>query len=145
MGKIIAYCREGCHYSNNTKNILEKLKEKINASKTNNLSVTINMVPNIEFEKNKLRKQLEPVIGNYSTWPIVIYESTQGKQFFIGGNSNLDEIMNFVNTFNGQLNVNELLTCVSSESLNKINPNLNDEGKRRLICNLLLIKNKIKF
>lgn len=145
MGKIIVYCREGCHYSNNTKNILTNLQEKINASKTNNLSITINIVPNIEFEKNKLRKQLEPIIGNYSTWPVIIYESTQGNKFFIGGDSNLNEIMNFVNSFSGQLNVNELLTCISSESLNKINPNLNDEGKRRLICNLLLIKNKIKF
>lgn len=145
MGKIIAYCREGCHYSNNTKNILLDLQIKINALKINNLSIVINAIPNVESEKNKMRKQLEPIIGNYSTWPIIIYESTQGKKFFIGGDSNLKEIIDFVGRFNGQLNVNELLTCISEESLNKINPNLNDEGKRRLICNLLLMKNKIKF
>lgn len=145
MGKIIAYCREGCHYSNITNNILSDLQIKINALKINNLSITINIIPNIEFEKNKIRKELESIIGNYSTWPIIIYESTQGNKFFIGGNSHLNEIIEFVSKFNGKLNVNELLTCISEESLNKINPNLNEEGKRRLICNLLLMKNKIKF
>ena len=148
MGKIIAYCREGCFYSNNTKSILLDInslirKTSFNSKPNNNLEIIINSVPNTEREKNNVKQSLKHLIGNHSTFPIVIYETSNGHQYFIGGDSDLVEIMNFVDTFNNNVNITDLSSCLSENTLNRINPNLNEEGKKRLICNLLLLKNKI--
>jgi hypothetical protein len=137
MGKIIAYCREGCFYSANTSSVLTDLKKLILNNSNSNLSIEIHIVPNNEMEKNIIKTKLNSLIGSYSTFPIIIYESSKGKQFFIGGNSALEEIMNFVNSFN-QINVNNFSSCMSNNTLAQY-----DEGKRRLICNLLVLKNKI--
>ena len=135
MGKIIAYCRDGCGYSSNTSNVLSDLKKII--SNNSNLSIEIHIVSNNEIEKNEVKTKLNLLIGSYSTFPIIIYESSKGIQFFIGGNSDLEQIMNFVNSFN-QININNFQSCISNTTLTQY-----DEGKRRLICNLLLLKNKI--
>jgi hypothetical protein len=137
MGKIIAYCREGCFYSSNTNNVLSNLKKLISNNSNSNLSIEINIVPNNETEKNMVKTKLNPLIGSYSTFPIIIYETTKGKQFFIGGDSALGEIMNFVDSFN-QVKMSNFSSCITNNELAEY-----DEGKRRLICNLLLLKNKI--
>jgi hypothetical protein len=143
MGKIIAYCREGCHYSNNSRIVLNGLKNLIDESKNKNLSVEIITVPNNEIDKNSTKHMLKDTIGSYSTWPMIIYETTNGKKFFIGGNSDLEEILNYVNSFDKQISTNKLSMCLSDEKIGEKYPNLNDEGKKRLLCNLLLIKNKV--
>ncbi len=137
MGKIIAYCREGCFYSSNTNNVLSNLKNLTLTNSNSNLSIEINIIQNNETEKNAIKTKLNPLIGSYSTFPIIIYETTKGKQFFIGGNSALENIMNFVDSFN-QIKVSNFSSCITNNELSEF-----DEGKRRLICNLLLLKNKI--
>lgn len=137
MGKIIAYCREGCFYSSNTKNVLSDLKTLISNNSKSNLSIEINIIPNNETDKNAIKTKLNSLIGSYSTFPIIIYETTKGKQFFIGGDSALSEIMNYVNSFN-QTKTSNFSSCITINELANF-----DEGKRRLICNLLLLKNKI--
>ena len=145
MGKIIAYCREGCHYSNNSKNVLTDIKNLINTkllnNENNNLEVVINIIPNTDNDKNNIKQTLKSIIGNHSTFPIIIYESSKENKYFIGGDSDLVEIMNFVNSFNNDnYNKDNLSTYISNKLTNT---NLNNEGKRRLIYNLLLLKNKL--
>ena len=45
MGKLIAYCREDCYYSNNTSTILTNLKN-INSNNKSNFDIIINKVSN---------------------------------------------------------------------------------------------------
>ena len=143
MGKIIAYCREGCGYSLNTKNILLELSDEIKRKNNKTLSVLINPIKNEVSDKNNILNSLGNLIGNHSTFPIIIYESTKGKQFFIGGNNDFMEIINYVDSIKEKINFNDLSTCMSDKLL--LGDNLYDEGKRRLICNLLMLKNKINL
>jgi len=145
MGKLTAYCREGCSYSNNTKQKLLTLQQYIQISNHTNLFLKINTVKNEEPEKNKIKEKLKPIINNYGTWPIVIYTSTKGEEFLIGGDSDLNDIINFCMNFNKVTTIDELFRIISERSIEYTNSKLNGEGERRLICNLLLIGNKIKL
>lgn len=85
MGKIIAYCRKECPHSNNTAETLLKYKTKYN--------IEINYVENIEQEKNRIKTILKPIIGNHNTFPIILYLSSNRKYYLIGGNLDLQNIL----------------------------------------------------
>jgi len=132
MGKLIVYCREGCHYSMNTKSKLQELKHKNNK----NFEIIINIVPNDEDEKNKIKNRLRSIIGNHNTFPIVIYETSDKKQFFIGGDSNLMNIFDCVNN----LSTSNVTTTINSIK------NLNlQEGERRLLCQIAILQKKLNI
>lgn len=84
MGKIIAYCRKGCPHSINTAETLSKLKE---------YDIEIIYVENIESEKDNIKKQLNKIIGNHNTFPIIIYKTSKNKYYLVGGNSDLQNIL----------------------------------------------------
>jgi glutaredoxin len=84
MGKIIAYCRKGCPHSLNTSNTLKQLKD-------NNIEIID--VENDETEKTKIKQQLKDVIGNHNTFPIIIYKTSKNKYYLVGGNSDLQNIL----------------------------------------------------
>jgi hypothetical protein len=129
MGKLIAYCRLGCGPSFNTKSKLIELK-KISEN-INNFEIIINDVKDDVNEKNNIRSLLKPVIHNYNTFPIIIYETTSNNKFLIGGNSDLMEILSYIETIN-KLNMQKIAL-------------INNEGRRKLIYYLLLINNKINI
>ena len=110
MGKIIAYCREECHHSMETVDILSKLKNKYN--------IDIKYIKNNEIDKNNIKNELKQIINDHNTFPIIIYETTKRKYFLIGGNTDIQNII-------------ELSTQVNSkEDILKLN--LNKEQKRVL-------------
>jgi len=138
MGKLTAYCREGCYYSESTKSNLIALDKLRNNSKYNNLKITIINVKNNEDDKNKIKSELFSIIGNYSTFPIIIYETQKKETFFIGGNSDLNEILSFVDNIDvSKYNIHELPLYLTSEQI----PNT---GRRHFIYHLLILKNKLK-
>jgi len=139
MGKITAYCREGCYYSELTKSKLNTLDKLINNSQYKNLEINIISIKNNEYDKNKVKLDLYPIIGNYSTFPIIIYETTKKEEFFIGGNSDLDEVLLRIESYDvSKYNIKELSLYLTSELI----PNT---GRRHFIYHLLILKNKIKL
>jgi len=110
MGKIIAYCKENCPYSENTKNILNKLQ-------LNNPKANITIYSITDYDKENVKQQLRPVIGDYRTFPIILYEKSKTrKQFFVGGDSKLKEIIGFVSNLG--LSSSENLQMVRSQCQN---------------------------
>ena len=89
MGKIKAYCRIGCPHSDNTRTVLNNL---INSDST--LKISVISVENDENEKFKIKNKLRSIIGNHNTFPIIIYRRSKGKKYLVGGNSDLEGIMN---------------------------------------------------
>jgi len=94
MGKIIAYCREGCKYSIEASSTLTKLKNKYN--------IDIISVVNDENIKNNVREQLTEIIGDYNTFPIILYETSKQKLYFIGGNSDLQKLILLLDQVNSK-------------------------------------------
>ncbi len=115
MGKIIVYCRIDCHYSNNTKDVLNKLKDIYD--------IQINIVENNNDAKLSVLNKLKDLIGNHKTFPIVIYESSSDKQYFIGGN---DMLMSLIQKSKELKNVPDLKSHILS--LNDL-----DFGQKRLL------------
>lgn len=89
MGKIEAYCRVGCPHSDNTRRVLNILKEK-----DPTLKIKIISVENDDNEKFRVKNDLRPIIGNHNTFPIIIYKRSKGKKYLVGGNDVLENIMN---------------------------------------------------
>lgn len=107
MRYIIAYCLNGCPYSNNTKNMLLEFKKSYINS--NNLDIQIINVNQIESEKNFLKKKY-----NHNTFPIVLYKSDDNKDYLLGGNQELINIFDKLSTLNIQK-----LKDIKINSLNK--------------------------
>lgn len=120
MGKIIAYCREGCKYSIETSNTLTKLKKKYN--------IDIISVVNDENIKNNLKEELKEIIGDHNTFPIILYETSKQKLYLIGGNQDLQNIILLLDKVN------------SKEEI--INLSISDIHKRVLYY---MFKNKINI
>jgi len=144
MGKLIAYCREECHYSNNTKNIINKLTTLLHTNtntKSLNIEFITNIIQNNDVEKNNIRQSLKHIIGDHATFPIIIYETSRGEQYFIGGDSELKNIILLVDKFT-VTNSNNFLSDITLyfEKLSNYN-----NGKQRLIYYLLLLNNKINL
>ena len=94
--------------------------------------------------KCQIKNKLQSIIHNYSTFPIIIYESTEGNNFFIGGDSDMKQIINFIDSFHNMSQI----SASNSNQISNINlpSNINiNEGKRRLTYNLLLLTNKINL
>ncbi len=134
MGKLIAYCLSGCPHSENTKSVLTKLKLLLVEKKSTDFNINIELVPNNSKDKDKIKTSLQSLIGNYSTFPIIIYKTSKNEQYFIGGNSDLKNMLAEAD----KANVSDLKTvanCVDKLS--------NNEGYKRLLCQLLLLTGKI--
>ena len=89
MGKIKAYCRFGCPHSDNTRTVLNNLK-----SSDSTLKISVISVENNESKKTEIKNNLRSIIGNHNTFPIIIYKRSKGKEYLVGGNSDLENIMN---------------------------------------------------
>ena len=89
MGKIKAYCRFGCPHSDNTRTVLNNLK-----SSDSTLKISVISVENNESKKTEIKNNLRSIIGNHNTFPIIIYKRSKGKKYLVGGNSDLEGIMN---------------------------------------------------
>ena len=125
MGKIIAYYREGCPHSINTANILSNFNKR---------DVEIIPVLDNQYAKNDVFNKLNYLINNYKTFPIIIYESSKEKQFFIGGN---DTLMNLIKLSKSYQIKNKEKDNILNYIFISCN-NLND-GQKRLLY--YLIKN----
>ncbi len=101
MGKIIAYCRNGCPHSIKASETLERLKNKYN--------VNIIFIENDEIIKTNLKNKLKEIIAKHDTFPIILYETSKGKLLLVGGNSDLQNIIQLVDKVNSKediLNLN---------------------------------------
>ena len=139
MGKIIAYCRVGCHFSDNT---IRLLNEVTNICKQfgSIIEFKINSVDNNEEDKQYAKNNASKLIslGTHNTFPIIIYETTDKKYLLIGGNSNLENIIQIAHNSNQYFNNITILTnYLASLNLNK--------GEKRLLCYLLSILKKINI
>jgi len=100
MGVIIVYSREGCPHSIKATETLNNLKNKYN--------IKIKYVPNNEIAKNTVKNKLKNIIGDYSTFPIVLYRTSKKKVLLIGGNSDLQNIINQIKTIHNKDDIKEL-------------------------------------
>ena len=100
MGEIIAYCREGCPHSIKTAKTLENLKNKYR--------IKIKYIENNETIKQSLKNKLKKIIDNYSTFPIILYKTSKNQLLLIGGNSDLQQLINCVDTIKNKENINNL-------------------------------------
>lgn len=126
MGKIIAYCREGCPHSINTASVLSNLKKN---------NVEIISVPDNQIAKNDVFNKLNHLINNHRTFPIVIYETSKGKQYFIGGNDVFMSLIRLSESYQLHRDKNNILKYIlTSPSCNNL-----DDGQKRLLY--YLIKN----
>lgn len=80
MKKLIIYSLEGCGYSIRAENTL----------RARNIDATINKV---KYENKESIKQL----NSMNTFPQIFLEGG-GERYLIGGNSDLDEIINIIDT-----------------------------------------------
>lgn len=104
MGKIIAYCKINCGYSNQTSIFLQKLKLynksfEIISILTDDLNVLsiggiIHNITKNEFFNNYIPKTNNVDLNNHKTFPVIIYEKSNKKKYFIGGNDKMIEIYN---------------------------------------------------
>jgi len=94
MGKIIAYCREECPHSIKSSESLTKFKNKYN--------IDIVSVKNEDQIKNNLKKKLKEIIGNHNTFPIILYETSKQKLLLIGGNSDLQNLIQLIDKVNSK-------------------------------------------
>ena len=92
--KIIAYCLEYCPYSNNTKHILE---EYLNILNTNNIDKIDIEIVNIKNDNNKIKLK---EYYNHNSFPIIIYTSKNLKNYVLGGNDKLKDILNLLEKVN---------------------------------------------
>jgi glutaredoxin len=143
MGKIIAYCRVGCGYSEHTKTTLNEINQMVSRSnKTFNLE--IKSVDNTEDAKSNAKEEANnlnndhKLLNGHSTFPIIIYETSEKKYLFVGGNSELESIIKIINTSKYNFtNIESLTKCLTIKNFNT--------GQQRLFCYLLTMMDKIKF
>ncbi len=134
MGKIIAYCRVGCHYSDETKKILNNLcSSKLSTIKIIDVEDNDSSKKDVTDKINKLFENSNDAQKNgvetYYMFPRIIYVSSSGKPYFIGGNETLKKIVNKVKNLiktkykKDLLNADILKLCVDKYNLNLTNCN----------------------
>ena len=94
MGKIIAYCRVGCPHSIKTSETLTSFKNKYN--------IDIKYVENDNNIKDNLKKTLKEIIGDHKTFPIILYETSKQQLLLIGGNSDLQNLIELIDNVNSK-------------------------------------------
>lgn len=100
MGEIIAYCREGCPHSINTSETLQKFKNKY--------KIKIKYIENNDLIKKSILNKLHSIIEDHSTFPIIIYKTTNKKLLLIGGNSDLQQLIQYVDMIKDKDDINKL-------------------------------------
>ena len=100
MGKIIAYCREGCPHSNNASKTLNALKDKYD--------IEIKFIKDDDKIKNGLKEKLKEIIGDHSTFPIILYETSKKKLLLVGGNDKLQEIIKYIDSVHSKEDILKL-------------------------------------
>lgn len=153
MGKIVAYCREGCPYSINTKNILIQM---MNNYSLNFESIEIIDVSNESKVKQKIFDDYSNILNGHNTFPIVLYKRDNGTSIFVGGNNDFEPLYNKINEMSSDQKYNqqnqnlikELIQKISNESnesnLIQLNSNQSKiDGKCRLIVHMALKMKKI--
>lgn len=96
--RLITYCRVGCHHSDRTKETFNNLC----SSKFSNIKIID--VENNNASKKEVTDKIHKLFENsndiqkngvyeYNTFPRIIYISTSGNVYFIGGNDILQKIL----------------------------------------------------
>ena len=109
MGVIIVYCREGCPHSIKAAETLNEYKYKYN--------IKIKYIQNNEESKNAIKDKLKDIIGDYSTFPIVLYKTSKKKILLIGGNSDLQKILNYIQTIQNKNDIKQLNLTLNQKRL----------------------------
>jgi glutaredoxin len=100
MGEIFAFCREQCPHSINAAETLKKLKNKYN--------IKIKYIENNDTIKQALKNRLQKIIGDHSTFPIILYKTSKNQLLLIGGNNDLQQLINHVDIVQDKDEINQL-------------------------------------
>ncbi len=132
--KVIAYCRIGCPHSDQTKETLNKLcSAKFS-------SIKIIDVENNDKSKKEATEQINKIfekssdvqkngIDTYNVYPRVIFISSSGTPYFIGGNDKLQKILDGVKkvlsnkSIKDMLDVDIVRLCIEDNKLKLKNSN----------------------
>lgn len=130
MGKIYAFGKIGCPHSIAAADALNNLfRLKLRNNYAINVQIewfNTELINKDEFFSNiKASVINQNEMGNYHTFPVIIYETTKHKRYFIGGNDVLQDLIRQSDVYEKKL----------FESLT--------EGRRRLLIYLLILKDKI--
>jgi glutaredoxin len=98
--KIYAYCRIDCPHSNKTKLLLEQLPI--------NYKRQIILVENDELAKMNIKTKLKKILNGYSTFPIILYKTSKNKLILVGGNSDLEKLLNILPSIQSKEDILEL-------------------------------------
>ena len=145
MSEIIAMCKIGCPYSNETRDLLKKLKYKgesttiiqIDSNNTN-----VNTINGNEYNKSKdvffqsVSRDYNIDLNGHKSFPVNIFKSGN-HTYFIGGNDILQEIHNRAQQ-TPNINISEPHNiCIENFK------DLDNLGHKRLYCHFLKLLNKI--
>jgi glutaredoxin len=123
MGKIKIYYLEECPYSLMTKESANKLqKQKI---------YEIELIKVGQNEKHKYKHIQQN--HNHYTFPIVLYVSKTSKEYLIGGNSEFQNILKYID------NLTNSNTKMDAKNISNILSNTSsyNKGQKKLFCYLL--------
>ncbi len=155
MGKIIAYCKIRCHHSEASAELLGSLKtikSTVDTSKSIEIIWLKSEDFNVRFKLNGQNEQMSKDkfftehfdkkhnvnIGTHRTFPVILYESSNNNQrYYIGGNSDLQEVFNNARSIPDVSELNPHQMCVQKFT------GFETEGKKRLFCHILRLLGKI--
>jgi hypothetical protein len=150
MSEIIAFCKNGCPYSNETKWLLTLLVSAGNSTKGNSTKIipiesdymNVKTINGKEYNKSKsdffqsVAKDYDIELNNHKSFPVNIFKSGD-HTYFIGGNDKLQDIYKRAQETPDIRISNPGNICI------EIFKDLENEGHRRLYCHFLKILNKI--
>ena len=147
MVKFTAYCKVWCPHSNQTATLLDVIKQsgddvKIIPIQSDNWNVNSIDYKPCNKSKQEFFQYVEKTegikINGHSTFPINIFEASNGQKYYIGGN---DVFQSIYKKAESTLNVSTLKPhdmCIHNFV------ELDTEGQRRLFCHFLKLFKKIK-
>ena len=146
MSKFIAYCKIGCPHSNATNEFLTNLSSnsdhKVKIISVNTDYFSIISIGNVSFNSKedffKYVASKERVdLDNHKTFPVNIFESSDGIKHFIGGNDKLQKIYSLAQNTSSVSKSKPHQECVSNAN------GLESDGQKRFYCYFLKVLKKI--
>ena len=152
MGKITAYCKIGCPHSEATaKTLIEFIRPKLNQlsdidRSKNSIEIiwieksgdSINKIgdQNVNMSKSSFFSSLFSKYGleeirSHSTFPLILYTTSEDEQYYIGGNDNFQNILSRSSSIESEEDCRNQFKTMN-------------EGNKRLFCHLLVLLNKTK-
>jgi glutaredoxin len=148
MGKIIAYCKFGCPYSEGAANLLKQFSGNVEIislySDYSNVGIELNGIngknnnmSKLDFFSNHFEQTYGVNLNGHRTFPVILYRSSSNENFFVGGYSDLQEIFNLAKQTNDVDTLKPHSSCVNNFK------QFDTDGKRKLYCKFLILLGKI--